>query len=81
MNASISLNHILDMVPQASECVVKHEGLQILAQKMQNFEYIDIAENAIRSLDMISGEFSNGILKIGAMGMMLNLIHFLVGPS
>lgn len=81
VTASIALNHILDLVPESAEVVVKNGGLQTLARKMQNFEFIDLAENAIRSLEMISMEFSSGILKIGAISIMMNLIHFLIGTS
>ena len=45
---------------------------------MQDFEYIDIAENAIKCFEKISLEYSNGILNIGGLPMMINIIHFLV---
>jgi hypothetical protein len=80
VHASIALNHILDLVPEAAAIIVKSNGLSILAEKMQNFDYIELAENSIRSFEMISLEFSNGILRSGAVDIMMNLVHFLVGP-
>jgi hypothetical protein len=39
-----------------------------------------LAENAVRSFEIISNEYSNGILKSGAVDLMMNYIHFLIGP-
>ena len=45
---------------------------------MQNFEYIDVAENAIRALEKISIEFGSGILSAGGLQIMINMIDFFV---
>ena len=45
---------------------------------MQNFEYIDVAENAIRALEKISEEYGGAILGTGGLDLMINMIDFFV---
>lgn len=78
MHAGASITQILDIVPQVAVILVNCSGISILCQKMQNFEYIDVAENAIRALEKISAEFGAGILAAGGLEIMLNMIDFFV---
>ena len=79
--ASIALNHILELSPKSSEVVVKNGGQIILAKKLQTFDYINSAENAIKCFEKLSLEYSNGILNIGGLAMMINIINFQTYPS
>ena len=45
---------------------------------MQNFEYIDVAENAIRALEKISEGYGGAILSTGGLDLMINMIDFFV---
>lgn len=65
-------------MPQASNILVSSGGISILCQKMQNFEYVDVAENAIRALEKISVEHGSAILNAGGLEPMMNMIDFFV---
>lgn len=73
--------HILDIMPAASKFLVNSGGVEVLCQKMQNFEFIDVAESAIKALEKISYEFGLSILTTGGMEMMLTMIDFFVSPT
>ena len=45
---------------------------------MQNFEFIDIAENAIKTLEKISHNNSYAILHAGGLPILIKLIDFFV---
>lgn len=78
MQASLSIVHILDIVPQASGILIINEGVPVLCQKIQNFEYIDVAENAIRALEKMSIEHGAAILYSKGLEIMINMIDFFV---
>lgn len=81
MNASISLTQILDIIPQACRIIVNCGGIEILCQKIQNIEYIDVAESAIRALEKVSVEYGPSILECGGMETMLNFLDFFVSAT
>lgn len=81
MNASISITQILDIVPQACRIIVNCGGIEILCQKIQNIEYIDVAESAIRALEKVSVEYGPSILECGGMETMLNFLDFFVSAT
>lgn len=58
--------------------IVKHHGVAVLCEKMQNFEFIDIAENAIKTLEKISHNNSYSILHAGGLPILIKLIDFFV---
>lgn len=71
-----SLTNILDAIPNISGLIVANGGISILSSKLTNFEFIDMAEHAIKTLEKISYEHASAILKEGAFGMMINTIDF-----
>ena len=73
--------HILDLVPQAAGILILNEGVPVLCQKIQNFEYIDVAENAIRALEKISIEHGAAILYSQGLSIMINMIDFFVAST
>jgi len=68
-------------MPQSSRVLVNSGGVEVLCQKMQNIEYIDVAEAAIRALEKISFDYGLSILEAGGMEIMLTLIDFFVAST
>lgn len=81
MHSAISITHILDIMPAASKILVNSGGVEVLCQKMQNFEYIDVAESSIKALEKVSGDFGLSILSAGGMEIMLTMIDFFVAQT
>lgn len=78
MHSAVSITHILDIMPAASKILVNSGGIEVLCLKMQNFEYIDVAESAIKALEKISHDYGLAILNAGGMEIMLTMIDFFV---
>ena len=53
----------------------------MLCHKMQNFEYVDVAENAVRVLEKISLDFGPGIINAGGLDIMVTMIDFFVATT
>lgn len=68
----------MEIAPHLSEVIVKNGGVNVLCEKMQNFEFIDIAENAIKTLEKISHNNSYAILHAGGLPILIKLIDFFV---
>ena len=81
MHSAVSITHILDIMPAASKLLVNSGGVEVLCQKMQNFEYIDVAESSIKALEKVSGEFGLAVLNAGGMEIMLTMIDFFVAQT
>lgn len=45
---------------------------------MNDFDFIDIAENALKSLEKVSYEYPDYILETGCLPQMMNMIDFFV---
>lgn len=71
-----SLVSIVDSLPHASGIIVSTGGIQILAAKLLNFEFIDLAETSIKVLEKISIEHAMSIVKEGAFDTMINTMDF-----
>ena len=78
MHSASALSNILEIAPNLSEVIVKNGGVNVLCDKMQNFEFIDIAENAIKTLEKISHNNSYAILHAGGLPILIKLIDFFV---
>ena len=81
MHSVVSITHILDIMPAAGKILVNSGGVEVLCQKMQNFEYIDVAESAIKALEKVSYENGLSILNAGGMEIMITMIDFFVSPT
>lgn len=79
--AGISITQILDIAPQASTILVNSGGIEMLCLKMQNFEYVDVAENAVRALEKVSFDYAPGILNAGGFEIIVNMIDFFVATT
>ena len=73
MNCLVS---IVDSLPHASGIIVTSGGIQVLAAKLLNFEFIDLAEHSIKVLEKISIEHAMAIVKEGAFDTMINTMDF-----
>ena len=51
-------------------------GIALLCEKMQKFEYIDVAENSIKALEKLSVEYGEEILNNGTIPLIMNIIDF-----
>lgn len=81
MHSAVSITHILDIMPAASKILVNCGGVEVLCQKMQNFEYIDVAESAMKALEKVSYDYGLAILNSGGMEVMLMMIDFFVSST
>ena len=51
-------------------------GITALCEKLGNFEFIDMAEHAIKALEKFSYDNAPAILKAGGFATILNLLDF-----
>ena len=74
--AFISLNHIMDTVTNSIAMMANAGGVSALSAKLMNFEYIDMAEHAIKAFERLSYDNSTAVLKEGAFSAMINMMDF-----
>lgn len=72
----LCLINIMDIFPSAVNTIINHQGVAALSQKIQNLEYIDLAEKAIRALERISSESANSVLNNASLDIILNMMDF-----
>ena len=58
--------------------LVNNDGVGTLCEKVQYFEYSDVAENAIKALEKVSIDYADSILKCGGFSILVNTIDFFV---
>jgi E3 ubiquitin-protein ligase TRIP12 len=66
----------MDIFPSAVNTIINHQGVAALSQKIQNLEYIDLAEKAIKALERISSEAAHSILANADLDIILNMMDF-----
>jgi len=76
LNSIVCLNAFLDLNPLFTTTIVKNGGIPKIVMMTQNIEYIDIAENAIKTIEKISTENTLVLLENEALMNILNLIDF-----
>ena len=67
---------ILDTLPELSEIVVHYGGIQLICEKMNNFGFIDLSEQAVRALEKISFEFPMDTLEARAIESVVAIIDY-----
>ena len=72
------MENILEISPSLSDNLIKADGVSVLCEKMQNFEFVEIAENAVKILEKVSNNNALAILSAGALPIMLSLIDFFI---
>mmetsp|Transcript_42629 Transcript_42629/g.49855 ORF Transcript_42629/g.49855 Transcript_42629/m.49855 type:complete len:123 (+) Transcript_42629:303-671(+) len=66
----------MDIFPSSVNTIINHQGVAAISQKIQNVDYIDLPEKAIRALERISTEAANSVLLNANLDLMLNLMDF-----
>jgi len=66
----------LELFPNAGKKLVQIGGIGLLCEKMQKFEYIDVAENSIKALEKLSYDYGEEILQNATIPLILNIIDF-----
>lgn len=70
------LTNIIDIIPSITGLIVARRGIAVLSSKLINFEFIDMAEQAIKLIEKISHESAVEILKEGVFEIMMNTLDF-----
>jgi hypothetical protein len=73
-----SINHILDLNAGLTSILTSkgNEGVLLLWEKIQNLEYIDIAEQAIKTLEKVSHECPGALSETEGLSFMLQFVDF-----
>lgn len=67
---------MLDINPYTANFYANRGGIEIICQKMQNIEYIDVAENAIKAIEKLSMDHGVAVIKCHAFPILLNMANF-----
>ena len=76
MHATMCITNLVDIFPNVGNIVVSCGGIAALCNKLGDFEFIDMAEHAIKALEKLSYENAPSILKEGGFATILNLLDF-----
>ena len=63
----VCLNNMMSNMPQSLSFIVKYDGVKKICNKLQNIEYVDVAEAAITSLNRLSSENPELVLECGGI--------------
>ena len=74
--ALMSINSIFDSVANSVNVFAAAGGIPPLCAKLQNFEYIDMAEHAIKTLERLAFDHSTTILNEGIFATLINMMDF-----
>jgi E3 ubiquitin-protein ligase TRIP12 len=72
--------NMMEALPQATGAVVYGGAVPILCQKLLEIHYIDVAEQALTTLEKISVEFPSAIVREGGLTACLNYVEFFPTP-
>lgn len=72
----MSINCIFDSVANSVNAFVACGGIPPLCAKLINFEYIDMAEHAIKTLERLAFDHSGLLLNEGVFTAMINMMDF-----
>ena len=74
--ALMSINSIFDSVANSVNVFAAAGGIGPLCAKLMNFEYIDMAEHAIKTLERLAFDHSTAILNEGVFAALINMMDF-----
>ncbi|OMJ81252.1 hypothetical protein SteCoe_18308 [Stentor coeruleus] len=72
----MSINCIFDSVANSVNAFAACGGIPPLCAKLVNFEYIDMAEHAIKTLERLAFDHSSSLLNEGVFTAMINMMDF-----
>jgi HECT-domain (ubiquitin-transferase) len=67
---------IIDTLPELSEVIVHCRGIKLICDKLNNFGFIDLSEQAVRALEKISLEFPLDTLEARAIETVVVLMDY-----
>ncbi|KAJ1936980.1 Ubiquitin fusion degradation protein 4, partial [Linderina pennispora] len=70
------LSNLLEALPYAGTILVRFGVVQVLCSKLMEIEYIDLAEQALSTLERISREFPANVCEAGGMSACLMFLDF-----
>lgn len=68
--------HLLDVMPSLSRLFVSAKVIPVLAQKLSGFEFIDVAEGAVKALEKLAKDHAPLIVQEGLLMTLANLVGF-----
>ena len=68
--------NLMEALPQSTGSIVYNGAVEILCQKLLEIQYIDVAEQALTTLEKVSIEFPSEIVRKGGLGACLNYLEF-----
>ncbi|KAH9605620.1 hypothetical protein KSS87_002672 [Heliosperma pusillum] len=71
-----ALTYLCDVSPRSSSCLVSHNALPALCQRLMMIEYLDVAEQCLQALEKISRDQPLPCLESGAIMAVLGYIDF-----
>ena len=74
--ALISVNNLFDSVANSHNTFASVGGIAPLCSKILNLEYIDLAEQGIKTLDRLAYEHSSSILNEGIFSSLVGMMDF-----
>ncbi|KAI8576516.1 hypothetical protein K450DRAFT_256549 [Umbelopsis ramanniana AG] len=70
------ISNLIEAMPSAMGTVVYSGAVPVLCQKLKEIQYIDLAEQALSTLEKISAEFPNAVVREGGLSASLMYIDF-----
>ena len=68
--------NLMEALPASTAVVVYSGAVPLLCQKLLEIDFIDLAEQALSTLEKISAEFPSSIVKEGGLSACLNFLDF-----
>lgn len=70
------LNNIMDIFPASCATIINNGGIGAFSSRIQSFDFIDLAESALKALERISIEQSRSILDQANLDIIMNMMDF-----
>lgn len=65
-----------DIIPNVSHCIVQHNIIPTLCEKLANIEYMDVAEQSLSALRRIASDQPTPILRANGLAAILTFLDF-----
>ncbi|KAG2227218.1 hypothetical protein INT45_008462 [Circinella minor] len=70
------LSNLLHALPSSASNIVAHGAIEILCQKLEPSDYIDLPEQALSVLEKLAVQFPRAVVQGGGLNAALNHFHF-----
>ncbi|KAJ1651813.1 Ubiquitin fusion degradation protein 4 [Dispira simplex] len=68
--------NLIEVTPAALPVLVSHGVVKVLCSKLMDIEYIDLAEQALSTLEKVASEFPAAVVREGGLEAALNYLDF-----